>query len=67
MALQLEGCIEEPGVCWVLKYGEDFDGLGQNEETRMATCRECRNYDGSRDWLELRLPMGSDRRKGWGG
>lgn len=30
MALQLEGCIEEPGVCWVLKYGEDFDGLGQN-------------------------------------
>lgn len=33
MALQLQGCIEGPGVCWVLKYGEDFDGLGQNEET----------------------------------
>lgn len=62
MALQLEGCIEGPGVGW-----EDFDGLGQNEETRMATCRECWNDDGSRNWLELRLLMGSDRRKGWGG
>lgn len=67
MALQLEGFVEETGVRGVLEYGEDFDGLGQNEGKWGGMCRELWNSSGSWGWLERRLPMGSEGKKDRGG
>lgn len=63
----VKGFVEEMSVRWVLKYEQDFDGLGRNVRTWVGMCRENWNCSGSWDWLERRLRMGTEGRKDWGG
>lgn len=59
--------VEKMGVSWVLKYEQDFDGLGWSVRTWVGICREYWNCSGSWDWLERRLLIGTEGRKDWEG